>query len=184
MALMAEKWRTLFKIFDQNHDGIITKDDFEVNKNNFIKVYKLQGVEADNVKATLDKFWHCVVLHTHKSQPIIKEGRFVARYKKAYKTHRSAAVKRMHECNDHLLHVIDRDHDGFLSFDELFEDFRAWNQGIENLVRGMFNLMGPNDDNLVPNENFNKLYTEFPFGKNKELFHDVKQVYAESGFPV
>ena len=185
LLFMEDKWKTLFKVFDLDHNQLITRKDFKILKKNFISVYNLIGsIDADIAAKQIDKFLHCIVYDALHSTKGLSEAQFVALYKQAFLEDKAAAEQRMSTCNSYLLSVIDRNKDGFLSFSELYEDFKAWNQGDKKLVQAIFQLMGPNKDNLVPAGNFDNFYKEFPFGKNKQLFAEIKKIYTAAGFPV
>lgn len=185
LQFMEDKWKTLFKVFDLDHDQLITTKDFKILKGNFINVYNTFGsIDGDIVAKQIDKFLHCSVYDALHSTKGLSETQFVALYRQAFLKDKAAAAQRMRTCNSYLLSVIDRNKDGFLSFSELYEDFKAWNQGNKKLVQAMFQLMGPNKDNLVPVKNFDNFYTEFPFGKNRQLFAKIKKIYAAAGFPM
>ena len=184
MELMEEKWRTLFRMFDLTHDKMIARDDLDINKNIFINFYNLKGAEADSVKSQLDKYWDGIVLHGLEAKPEISEDEFVANFKKSYETNKAQTAKLIHECNDNLLKVADRNNDGFISLEELFAVYKAWNLGNEKLVKVMFDMIGPNKDDLCPLESVSDFLTEFIIGDNKQKFDDFKKGFEKAGMPV
>ena len=168
---MKENWRSIFRVLDLDRDDMITEKDIDIFKNNFIRTYKLHGtIESGTVSNLLDDFMHCVVFRGLQSPEGVSESAFLRIYRQAYQLYRSAGVKRLHRCNEYLLSVIDRNSDGFLSFKELLDDFKAWNQNDTKLVQNMFQLMGPNKDKLVPVENFDSFYTELTMGRTNQQF--------------
>ena len=180
---MKENWRSVFKDFDLDRDKMITGKDIDILKQNFIRTYKLHSTtESVKVSSLLDNLMHCLVFRGLQSPEGVSESKFLRIYKQAYQLYRQAAVKRLHRCNGYLLSVIDRNKDGFLSFKELLDDYKAWNQGDIKHVQNMFQLMGPNEDNLVPVENFDNFYTELALGRSTQRFEEINNVYPGSGF--
>ena len=181
MDLLEEKWRTLFRMFDLTHDKKIARDDLDINKNIFINFYGLQGAEAEAVRAQLDKYWDGIAFHGLEAKAEISEDEFVANLKKSYEADKAGTIKLIHECNDNWLKVADRNDDGFISMDELFAVYKAWNLGNENLVKIMFEMMGPDKDNLVPLGVVSDFFTEFFVGDNKDKYADFKKGFAAAG---
>ena len=184
MDLMEDKWRTLFKMFDLTHDKKLARDDLEINKNIFINYYKLEGKEAEEARVQLDKYWDGIALHGLDSKAEISEDEFVANFKKSYEADKAGTVKQIHEYTDSLLKVADRNEDGFISLEELFAVYKAWNLGNEKLVKIMFDMMGPNAENLVPLPVCSDFFTEFMIGENKEKYEEFKKGFSSVGMPV
>lgn len=49
-------------------------------------------------------------------------------------------------------------------------------------MQNMFQLMSPNEDNLVPVENVDNFYTELAMGRSNQQFEEKENIYPGSGF--
>lgn len=182
IEFMKEKWSFFFRSYDINHDKLITREDFGVFRNNFVRYYRVcDSGEADLISGQLERFFNCITFNTLNTNQSLSKDRFIDLYEQRFSMSKEEAKQDIVGCA-YIVNAIDRNGDCFISFEEFFRICKSWGKNKKEFAQTLFNLIGPNDENLVPRLRYLKFFGELTMGTNKEKFYDMKKVYADGGF--
>ena len=178
---LEQKWRTIFKRFDLDQDELITFRDIGILKVNLVRVYNLRDPgEYATVSNQIDKFMDCILFRALLSSGRISEAKFVRLFRDAYEADKMAFLKRIPTCHWLIESLYDRNTDGFLSFEEAVDAMKAWNQDNTELQHEIFQMMGPNENSLVPLEKVHDFFLELVSGENKETFTKIINAFKKA----
>ena len=160
---------------------MITFRDIGILKVNLVRVYNLRDPgEYATVSNQIDKFMDCILFRELLSSSRISEAEFVTLLRDAYEADKMAFVKRIRTCDWLIESLNDRNTDGFLSFKEVVDAMKAWNQDNTELEHEIFQMMGPNENNLVPLEKVHDFFVELVPGENKETFMKIINAFKKA----
>ena len=183
MDLLEDKWMTIFKASDLNHDKILDRDDLRIQQNVYIQLYKLNGIEEDRIREQLSSYWDCMALDGLGDGLTMDE--FVARHREAYLKDEAGTVDKIHKCIAEFVNgVIDRDKDRFISVNELYAVLAGFDKGNRKLAQERMAMICPNTQTRCPIEAVIDFYTELHIGDNKEKYNLFQNSYRNVGMPL
>lgn len=149
-----KKMKTHFTRIDFDHDGAITKADFDGMAERFIASAKYEGAKADAVKTSLLTIWD--IIKSHAGTDNIGMDAFIEAAKKTVKTSPESFKAPL----PHFFGVVDLDNDGSISGDEYKEFFRILGLDVA-LAAVSFKAIDTDNDGKLSLDEFTKAGYEF-----------------------
>ncbi|KAL4239475.1 hypothetical protein ACF0H5_000290 [Mactra antiquata] len=182
-TIMLEKWAVAFKLLDFNKDGVISKLDRDACKQSFATVYKSISDESDTMFAELDSFWNKSVFlkgEVDWSKSFSPEDSLKTR-QESYGTDPSGTLDVVREAMTHLVRAADVQGNKKFNLEEFKRLHEAFNLTDENLVLGLFKMMGV-VDGYCSSESVIEFYTELTMGSDEGKHEMYKAALASVGF--
>lgn len=148
------KMKTYFTRIDFDHDGALTKSDFEGMANRFIEQAKFEGDKAADMTKTLLAIWTEISSHSGNADKVSQDA-FLEGAKKLVGTpdHFKGPLP-------HFFHAVDLDKDGNISGDEYKEFFRILGLDV-TLAEASFKAIDTNNDGMLSLDEFTTAGIEF-----------------------
>lgn len=149
-----KKMKTYFTRIDFDHDGAITKADFEGMAARFIETAKFTGDKAADVNKTLLAIWSDISSHSGGAEKISQDA-FIEAAKKAV-----GNPEQFKAPLPHFFHAVDLDNDGSISGDEYKEFFRILGLDVA-LAEASFKAIDTDNDGKLSLDEFSKAGVDF-----------------------
>lgn len=182
--MMSEKWTIAFKLLDFNKDGVISVADMDDCKKSFLEVYKLPEGQSDSMQMELCHFWDKSIFLTDEpdwGKTFTLDDVLKSR-EEAYARDPAVTKATVHESMMHLVQAADTNKAGSFSYEEFQRLHFAFNIKDENLVKGLFEIIGANDDGRCSLESVAGFYTELTMGNDEDKHQLYKSALAACGF--
>lgn len=151
------KMRTYFKRIDFDHDGAITRSDFEGMGDRFVGLEKLDAKAGANLKTALTDIWD-LYLKVAGQNAKLGEAEFTNMMKELVKNGDNR--KTLEGPLPLFFNAVDANHDGFIQADEFELFFELL--GLDRSMAGAsFKAIDTNNDGLLSQEEFKDAGVDF-----------------------
>ena len=171
MNLKVEKWNTLFRMHDLDHNKVFNKDDVDIQWNAIKSIYNMENLVAESVKRKLYMFWKCLFPDS-KNTLSVKD--FIAK---------GLAIDDVHKYLDFYIDVMDYNNDGYISVPEFDANMKSLNLGNEMLVQKRFETMC-GAVLRCPVEKISDDWAEVYIGDDRDKYELIKNDYETAGMPL
>jgi len=160
---LRRKWTNYFRMFDANHDGKLTKEDFVEIGRRIAAMAPGDEVRKEAIRKMVLKDWDRLFNQDGKTVEV-KPDELLQSFSE--KTSEELA-KLAHDYCPIVFQAVDTDGDGFIQFSEYKNYFCVLFQDDKE-ARASFDAIDTNKDGILSLEEFRNAWIEFLSGKDQQ----------------
>lgn len=182
--MMSEKVMISFKLVDFNKDGVVNVKDRDDCIQSFLSVFQPGDDRKQKMMNQLNEFWDKIVFLTENPDwsKSLNPDEFLATRKDALTKDSTKTIAVVREALKQLMNAGDIGEVGSFSFEEFKKAHEAFNLKEENFVKGIFSMVGPDDNGRCTSDNIADFYTELSMGSDEGKHQQSKTALASVGF--
>ncbi|XP_053383803.1 sarcoplasmic calcium-binding protein-like [Mercenaria mercenaria] len=183
-SMMNEKWTIAFKLVDFNKDGVVNVKDRDDCLQSFINVFKPDSGRKQEMESQLNEFWDKIVYLTDDPDwnKSFNLDEFIASRREAYTKDSAKTVLVVREALKQLISAGDVGASGSFSFEQFKNLHEAFNLKDDNLVKGIYSMVGSEGDGKCSVDSTAGFYTELAMGNDEGKHEQYKAALASVGF--
>ncbi|XP_045214783.2 sarcoplasmic calcium-binding protein-like [Mercenaria mercenaria] len=183
-SMMNEKWTIAFKLVDFNRDGVVNAKDKEDCMQSFLAVLKPDDGRKQVMIIQLNEFWDKIVYLTDDADwnKSFNLDEFISSRKEAYTKDSAKTISVVREALKQLISAGDIESSGSFSFEQFKNLHEAFNLKDDNLVKGIYSMVGSDGDGRCSVDSIAEFYTELAMGNDEGKHEQYKAALASVGF--
>ncbi|XP_060568645.1 sarcoplasmic calcium-binding protein-like isoform X2 [Ruditapes philippinarum] len=182
--MMSEKWMIAFKLVDFNQDGVVNVKDRDDCIQSFLSVFQPGDGRKQKMTNQLNEFWDKIVFLTENPDwsKALTPDEFLATRKDAYTKDSTRTTTVVRDALKQLINAGNVDESGHFTYEEFKTLHEAFNLKEENLVKGIYSMIGPDANGKISVDNVADFYTELAMGNDEGKHAQYKTALASVGF--
>lgn len=182
--MMTEKWMIAFKLVDFNRDGEVNVKDRDDCIQSFLTTLKPEDGRKQKMMDQLNEFWDKIVFLTEEPDwnKSFTTEEFLSTRSDAYSKDSTKTTSVVREALKQLMKAGDIEEKSSFSFEEFKTLHDAFNLKEENLVKGIFSMIGQGDNDRCSVDSIADFYTELSMGSDQVKHEQYKTALASVGF--
>lgn len=175
LEFLQNKWAVWFRTLDLKKEGLITRENAEISKKNFLESFHFSPKHANEIAEIINMFWQIYIFKFHDMGPtgVLDEKTFVDNLTREYLADREEFAAFFRRAFKLVFVAIDVNSDGKLSFDEFNAAMKAFEHRDDVITKKIFQSYCPNADGLASIATVVEMWADIVIGEKQDSQNEI-----------